>query len=183
MSAASCKIFTDLPLDEIARLEALQGAEINDAKKVLATEATALLHGRDEALKAEDAARATFEQGVRSEILPTFAVPAAELARASASPPPSARAGLVASNGEAKRHIAAGALRVNDAHVQTKRNPKRRRHHRRRHQALARQKEARAVESELILLRPYGTRKFLLFARQIHFQDAHGQEVAIVGIG
>jgi tyrosyl-tRNA synthetase len=60
------KIFTDLPLEEIARLEALQGAEINDAKKTLATEATALLHGRDEAVKAEEAARATFEQGARS---------------------------------------------------------------------------------------------------------------------
>ncbi|MBX9745386.1 MAG: tyrosine--tRNA ligase, partial [Hyphomonadaceae bacterium] len=74
------KIFTDLPLEEIARLEALQGAEINDAKKTLATEATALLHGREEALKAEGAARATFEQGARSDDLPTIVLPRAELA-------------------------------------------------------------------------------------------------------
>jgi tyrosyl-tRNA synthetase len=107
------KIFTDLPLDEIARLEALQGAEINDAKKVLATEATALLHGREEAEKAANAAQATFEQGVRSDDLPTVDIPAAELngLRIAAA---FVRAGLVASNGEAKRHIAAGALRVND---------------------------------------------------------------------
>ncbi|WP_395647477.1 tyrosine--tRNA ligase [Terricaulis sp.] len=107
------KIFTDLSLEEIARYEALQGAEINDAKKALATEATALLHGREAASKAEEAARATFEQGVRSENLPTFDVTSAELAgmRVAAA---FVRAGLVASNGEAKRHIAAGALRVND---------------------------------------------------------------------
>jgi len=107
------KIFTDLPLDEIARLEALQGAEVNDAKKVLATEATALLHGREEAEKAAGAAQATFEQGVRSDDLPTVDIPAAELngLRIAAA---FVRAGLVASNGEAKRHIAAGALRVND---------------------------------------------------------------------
>jgi len=110
------KIFTDLSLDEIARLEALQGAEINDAKKVLATEATALLHGRAEAEKAASAAQATFEQGVRSDDLPSIDVSAAELSglRVAAA---FVRAGLVASNGEAKRHIAAGALRVNDATV------------------------------------------------------------------
>jgi tyrosyl-tRNA synthetase len=107
------KIFTDLSLDEIARLEKLQGAEINDAKKVLATEATALLHGREEAEKAAGAAQATFEQGVRSDDLPSVDIAAAELSglRIAAA---FARAGLVASNGEAKRHIAAGALRVND---------------------------------------------------------------------
>jgi tyrosyl-tRNA synthetase len=110
------RLFTDLPLEEIARLEKLQGAEINDAKKVLATEATALLHGRDEANKAAAAAQATFEQGARSDDLPTIAVPTAELngLRIAAA---FVRAGLVASNGEAKRHIAAGALRVNDAAV------------------------------------------------------------------
>ena len=110
------KLFTDLPLDEIARLEALQGAEINDAKKVLATEATALLHGRAEAEKAAEAARSTFEQGARSENLPSVAISTAEFAglRVAAA---FVRAGLVASNGEAKRHIAAGALRVNDAPV------------------------------------------------------------------
>jgi len=111
------KIFTDLPLTEIARLEALQGAEINDAKKVLATEATALLHGREEANKAEEAARATFEQGARSDNLPTFSVTSEELSAGMRIGAAFQRAELVASNGEAKRHIAAGALRVNDAAV------------------------------------------------------------------
>jgi tyrosyl-tRNA synthetase len=111
------KIFTDLPLDEIARLEALQGAEINDAKKVLATEATALLHGRDEALKAEQAAHDTFVKGVTSENLPTFSVTSEELAQGMRVGAAFQRAELVASNGEAKRHIAAGALRVNDQPV------------------------------------------------------------------
>jgi tyrosyl-tRNA synthetase len=108
------KIFTDLPLEEIARLEALEGAEINDAKKTLATEATALLHGRDESNKAEEAARATFEQGARSDNLPTFSVTQEELAQGLRVAAAFVRAELVASNGEAKRHIAAGALRVND---------------------------------------------------------------------
>jgi tyrosyl-tRNA synthetase len=108
------RIFTDLPLDEIARLEALEGAEINDAKKVLATEATALLHGRAEALKAEETARATFVEGVRSDNLPTFAVSPEELKQGLRVAAAFVRAELVASNGEAKRHIAAGALKVND---------------------------------------------------------------------
>jgi tyrosyl-tRNA synthetase len=108
------KIFTDLPLDEIARLEALQGAEINDAKKVLATEATALLHGREEAQKAEEAARATFEQGVVSENLPSYPVTHEELAQGLRVAAAFVRAELVASNGEAKRQIAQKSLRVND---------------------------------------------------------------------
>ncbi|GAM99585.1 tyrosyl-tRNA synthetase [alpha proteobacterium U9-1i] len=111
------KIFTDLPLDEIARLEALQGAEINDAKKKLATEATALLHGRAEAEKAAAAAQATFEQGARSDDLPSFPVTRDELMQGLRVAAAFVRAGLVASNGEAKRNIAAGALRVNDAPV------------------------------------------------------------------
>ncbi|MES1201613.1 MAG: tyrosine--tRNA ligase [Pseudomonadota bacterium] len=111
------KLFTDLPLDEIARLEALQGAEINDAKKTLATEATAMLHGRAEAEKAEGAARATFEQGARSEDLPSIDVPRAEIEAGLRVTAAFVRAGLAASNGEAKRHVAAGALRVNDQAV------------------------------------------------------------------
>mgnify|MGYP002623539530 FL=1 len=111
------KIFTDLPLEEIARLEALQGAEINDAKKVLATEATALLHGREEALKAEEAARATFEQGVVSANLPTFAVTQAEFNQGLRVAAALAKAGLVASNGEGKRAIASKAASVNDTLV------------------------------------------------------------------
>ncbi|MEJ0058867.1 MAG: tyrosine--tRNA ligase [Terricaulis sp.] len=108
------KLFTDLPLEEIARLEALQGAEINDAKKVLATEATALLHGRAAAEAASEAARATFEQGERADGLPTVTLPRAELEAGLRVAAAFERAGLVASRGEAKRHIAASALRVND---------------------------------------------------------------------
>ncbi len=111
------KIFTDLPLDEIARLEALQGAEINDAKKTLATEATALLHGRDEANKAAQAAHDTFVKGVTSENLPAFPITRDELNAGMRIGAAFQRAELVASNGEAKRHIAAGALRVNDTAV------------------------------------------------------------------
>jgi tyrosyl-tRNA synthetase len=110
------KLFTDLPLEEIARLEALQGAELNDSKKILATEAAALLHGRTAADEAAEAARQTFEQGARAEGLPSVDVPAGELAgmRVAAA---FVRAGLCASNGEAKRHVASGALKVNDATV------------------------------------------------------------------
>lgn len=111
------QIFTDLPLDEIARLEALQGAEINDAKKVLATEATALLHGRDEANRAAQAAHDTFVKGVTSENLPAFPITRDELNAGMRIGAAFQRAELVASNGEAKRHIAAGALRVNDTAV------------------------------------------------------------------
>lgn len=111
------RLFTELPLDEIGRLESLPGARINDAKKVLATEATALLHGREEATKAEKAAHDTFVKGVVSENLPTYAVTNAELAQGLRVAAAFVRAELVASNGEAKRHIAAGALRVNEQAV------------------------------------------------------------------
>ncbi len=121
------KIFTDLPLDEIARLEALQGAEINDAKDKLATEATALLHGREAANLARAAAGAVFIKGsfkgsstftgTLSAGLPTFSVSTAELQQGLRVAAAFVRAELVASNGEAKRHIAAGALRVNDESV------------------------------------------------------------------
>ncbi len=110
------RIFTDVPMDEVARLEALQGADINDAKKVLATEATALLHGRAEADKAAGAAHDTFVKGARSDNLPSVDVPASEIAQMRVTAA-FVRAGLVASNGEAKRHVAAGALRINDALV------------------------------------------------------------------
>jgi tyrosyl-tRNA synthetase len=103
------KLFTDLPLDEIARLEALQGAEINEAKIVLATEATALLHGRAAAEAARETARSTFAEGGTGGDLPTL----------SAGPGISILAaltglGFCASNGEAKRKIAEGAVRVDD---------------------------------------------------------------------
>lgn len=111
------KIFTDLPLEEIARLERLQGAEINDAKKILATEATALLHGREEARKAEDAARATFEQGARSADLPTVTISRAEFDQGLRVANALAKAGLVTSNAEGKRAIASKAASVNDVLV------------------------------------------------------------------
>jgi tyrosyl-tRNA synthetase len=108
------RIFTDLPLDEIVRLERLAGAEINDAKKVLATEATAMLHGREEARKAEQAAHDTFVKGERSENLPTVTVSAAEFAQGLRIAAALTKAGLTASNGEAKRAIAQKSVRVND---------------------------------------------------------------------
>ena len=98
------KLYTDLPLDEIARLEKLQGAEVNDAKKVLATEATALMHGRGAALEAEATAKATFEGGGAGEALPTIEVSSVEYAELRL-PAALTRVGLTASNGEAKRLI------------------------------------------------------------------------------
>ncbi|HUI95336.1 MAG TPA: tyrosine--tRNA ligase [Xanthobacteraceae bacterium] len=112
------KLFTDLPLAEIARLGALAGQEINEAKKVLATEATALLHGRDAATEAEATARQTFEEGTLAASLPTVAVPQADLEKGIGVLTAFAeKTGLVASNGEARRQIKAGGLRVNDTPV------------------------------------------------------------------
>jgi tyrosyl-tRNA synthetase len=111
------RIFTTLPTAEIARLEALEGAEINEAKKVLATEATALLHGRDKAEAAAKTAAQTFEQGALSEGLPTVEIASAELAAGLGVLAAFVKAGLVKSNGEARRQIAGGGLRVNDVAV------------------------------------------------------------------
>jgi tyrosyl-tRNA synthetase len=111
------KLFTTLPLGEIARLAALKGAEINAAKKVLATEATALVHGREAAAAAEKTAEETFEEGRRAAGLPTMAIPAAELAAGVGVLHAFVKAGLVKSNSEARRLIAGGGLRVNDAPV------------------------------------------------------------------
>jgi tyrosyl-tRNA synthetase len=108
------KLFTDLPLAEIARLEALQGAEINQAKIVLATEATALAHGRQAAEEAEETARRTFAEGESAEGLPSVELPAAELARGIPAFALFVRAGLAASNGEARRLIRGGGARLND---------------------------------------------------------------------
>jgi tyrosyl-tRNA synthetase len=110
------KLFTVLPLDEIARLTALQGAEINEAKKVLATEATALVHGRAAAEEAAETARRTFEEGALAETLPTIEIARADMANLGVLTA-FVRAGLVASNGEARRQIKGGGLRVNDAAV------------------------------------------------------------------
>jgi tyrosyl-tRNA synthetase len=111
------KLFTVLPLDEIARLAALRGAEINEAKKVLATEATALVHGRAAAEEAAATARKTFEEGALAETLPTVEIPHSELAAGLGVLTAFHKAGLVASNGEARRQIKAGGLRVNDSVV------------------------------------------------------------------
>jgi tyrosyl-tRNA synthetase len=107
------RLFTVLPLDEINRLAALQGAEINEAKKVLATEATALVHGRDAAEQAAGTARKTFEEGALAESLPSIEIPRTELENMGVLTA-FVRAGLVASNGEARRQIKGGGLRVND---------------------------------------------------------------------
>ncbi len=109
------KLFTTMPLAEIAKLEVLQGAEINEAKKVLATEATALLHGREKAEAAARTAQETFEKGATSEGLPTVEIAAGELAAGLGVLAAFVKAGLVKSNGEARRQIA--GLRVNDAAV------------------------------------------------------------------
>ena len=109
------KLFTDLPLDEIARLEALGGAEINHAKIVLATEATALAHGRDAAAQAEQTARKTFAEGQAAEGLPTIELPAAELEAGIPAFVLFVKAGLSSSNGEARRLIRGGGARLNDA--------------------------------------------------------------------
>jgi tyrosyl-tRNA synthetase len=108
------KLFTTLPMDEIRRLEALQGSEINEAKKVLANEATALLHGREAAERAAETARKTFEEGALADSLPSIDVPAAELSAGIGVLSLFVRAGLAASNGEVRRQIQGGGVRVND---------------------------------------------------------------------
>jgi tyrosyl-tRNA synthetase len=111
------KLFTFLPLDEIARLAALQGAEINEAKKTLATEATALIHGREAAEQAAETARATFEEGALALSLPTIVIETGEIAAGLGVLNAFVKAGLVASTGEARRQIKSGGLRVNDVLV------------------------------------------------------------------
>ncbi|MER2607325.1 MAG: tyrosine--tRNA ligase [Siculibacillus sp.] len=108
------KLYTKLPLDEIARLAALGGAEINEAKKILATEATALVHGRSAAEAAAETARKTFEEGALASSLPTIEIPVAELDAGLGALAAFVRAGLAGSNGEARRQVAGGALRIND---------------------------------------------------------------------
>jgi tyrosyl-tRNA synthetase len=111
------KLFTELPLKEIARLARLKGAELNEAKKVLATEATALVHGRDAADRAAETARATFEDGVIAASLPTIEVKRADLEKGVGVLNASLLAGFVQSTGEARRQIKGGGLKVNDEAV------------------------------------------------------------------
>ncbi|MDO8422568.1 MAG: tyrosine--tRNA ligase [Parvibaculum sp.] len=111
------KLFTELPLDEIARLEKLEGAELNDAKKVLATEATAMLHGREEADRAAGAAKAAFEEGASSADLPTVEIDGVLIDAGLGVLNAFVTAGLCASTSEVRRQIKGGALRVNDVLV------------------------------------------------------------------
>ena len=108
------RLFTVLPLDEIRRLESLGGAEINEAKKVLATEATALLHGKPAANEAAETARKTFEQGEIAATLPTIAVAHTDISAGMGVLAAFVTAGLVGSTGEARRLVQGGGLRVND---------------------------------------------------------------------
>ncbi len=111
------KLFTTLPLDEIEKLAALQGAEINEAKKALADAATTLLHGAEAARVAAETARQTFEEGAIAGNLPTVEIPRGELEAGAGVLAMFVKAGLVASNGEARRQIKGGGLRVNDVPV------------------------------------------------------------------
>jgi tyrosyl-tRNA synthetase len=106
--------FTKLPMAEVRRLASLGGAEINDAKKILATEATAWLHGRAAADNAAETARRTFEEGAAAEGLPTLTIAEAKLAAGAPLLDAFLEAGLIESKGEGRRHIKAGALKVND---------------------------------------------------------------------
>jgi tyrosyl-tRNA synthetase len=111
------KLFTILPLDEIARLTALKGQEINEAKKVLATEATAMVHGRAAAEQAADTARRTFEEGALAETLPTVEIPRTDIEQGLGVLTAFVRAELVASTSEARRQAKGGGLRINDKPV------------------------------------------------------------------
>lgn len=108
------KIFTRLPLAEIAKLETLGGSELNEAKKVLATEVTAIVHGHAAAEEAAETARKTFEEGALADNLPSIEVPGSELESGIGLLALVVRAGLAASNGEARRHVQGGAVRLND---------------------------------------------------------------------
>jgi tyrosyl-tRNA synthetase len=111
------KLFTDLPMGEIGRLEALEGADINGAKKALADAATAMLHGDEAARTARDAAEKAFEQGALSADLPTVKIHAGELKAGMPLATLTVRAGLASSNGEARRLAQGGGLRLNDAQI------------------------------------------------------------------
>ena len=115
------KLYTTLPMDEIARLSALGGSEINEVKKILATEVTAILHGRPAAEQAAETARKTFEEGGLSENLPSVEIPATELDGGIGLLSLMVRAGLAGSNGEARRHVQGGAVRINDQAVSDER--------------------------------------------------------------
>ncbi len=111
------KLFTDLPLDEIARYEALQGAEINEGKKKLALEATALLHGIDNATAAAETARKTFEEGSAGDDLPTVTKSKAEIEAGYTITTANVEIGFAASKNEARRKIQEGSVKINDEKI------------------------------------------------------------------
>jgi len=115
------RLFTTLPLDEIARYEALEGAELNEAKKVLATETTAMVHGREVAEQAAETARRTFEEGQATDTLPTLSVSKSDFEEGIGLLSLIVEAGLASSNGEARRHVKGGAIRINDQQVSDER--------------------------------------------------------------
>ncbi len=115
------KLYTTLPMDEIARLSALGGSEINEVKKILATEITAMLHGRTAAEAAAETARKTFEEGAIADNLPSVDVSSAELDAGVGLLALIVRAGFAGSNGEARRHVQGGAVRINDNAVSDER--------------------------------------------------------------
>jgi tyrosyl-tRNA synthetase len=106
-----------MPMDEIARLASLGGSEINEVKKILATEVTAMLHGRAAADEAAETARKTFEEGALADNLPSIDIPLTELESGIGVLALYVRAGLAASNGEARRHVQGGAVKINDVPV------------------------------------------------------------------
>ncbi len=115
------KLYTTLPMDEIARLSALGGSEINEVKKILATEVTAMLHGRDNAEQAAETARKTFEEGALADNLPSIDVASGELEAGIGLLALIVKAGLASSNGEARRHVQGGAVRINDIAISDER--------------------------------------------------------------
>ncbi len=115
------KLYTTLPMDEIARLSALGGSEINEVKKILATEVTAMLHGRENAEQAAETARKTFEEGALADNLPSIDVTTGELDAGIGLLALIVKAGLAASNGEARRHVQGGAVRINDVAISDER--------------------------------------------------------------
>ncbi|KSV87985.1 tyrosine--tRNA ligase [Sinorhizobium sp. GL28] len=115
------KLYTTLPMAEIERLSKLGGSEINEVKKILATEITAMLHGRPAAEQAAETARKTFEEGALADNLPSVEIPTAELEAGLGLLTLIVRAGLAASNGEARRHVQGGAVRINDEAVSDER--------------------------------------------------------------
>jgi tyrosyl-tRNA synthetase len=111
------KLFTEMPLEEIAKLEALKGSEINEAKKILATEATAMVHGREAAERSAGTARTTFEEGALAQSLPSIETKKSELEAGIGILNASVQAGFVSSTSEARRQIKAGGIKVNDVTV------------------------------------------------------------------